>query len=185
MKDRIAFTCDSSQSTGKTVTINALKAKYNIFNTQTTPTRKLITQDDINNSNTDIQLKILENRRNYIVTHDKFIQDRSLVILWSYTKYFWDKGLSDLKPEVKDFIYEECKTIMQSYLIDKIIVLPIEFEPVSDGFRECDPQQRRDLQDLVDETISEWKLEYKTIRPSGSVEERVNTISEYIDWYLK
>ena len=186
MIDRLVISSDSSQCTGKSTLITALKKKYDFFNIQKEPIRGILKdKTKVNFADDDIQLRILNNQRNYILENNYILQDRSPLSSFCYTSYLRDLGKSNINDRTFDFIRNESKIIMQSGFVDLIIILPIEFDLIDDGFRTLDPIQQKDIQQLINDTAKEWNLESKIIRPSGSVEERVNFVSKYIDNYLK
>lgn len=185
MKNRLVISYDSSQCTGKTTLINALKRKYDIFNIQREPVRNILKdKEKVNFADDNIQLRILNNQRSYILENNYILQDRSPLSSYCYTSYLRSKNKTNIEDDIFDFIEEESKIIMQSKLIDYVVVLPIEFEMIDDGFRTVDKQQQKDIQDLIDDTIKKWGIEYKVLRPSGTVEERVAFLSKIIDGYL-
>lgn len=186
MQNRLIITFDSSQCTGKTTLINALKEKYKIFNIQKEPVRGLIkNKDKVNFADDKIQLSILSKQRNYILDNDYVLQDRSPLSSFSYTKYLRSKGLSNINDSFYRFIEEESKLILQSDLIDYIVVLPIEFPLIDDGFRTLSYEQQSEIQEIINNQIKSWGIEDKVLRPSGSVDERVEFLSRYIDLKIK
>lgn len=186
MIDRLVCCVSGAQNTGKTTLINALKRKYDFFGIQREPIRSILKDKTrVNFADDNIQLRILSNQRDYILENDFALTDRCPLDSASYMELLSSEGKTNISKGTYDFIEKESQLIMQSHFVDLIIFLPIEFEMEDDGFRTVDPIQQRKIQEVMETNIYEWGINHKVIRPSGSVEERVNFVSMYIDAFLE
>ena len=80
-----------------------------------------------------------------------------------------------------NFIVEESRVVLQSAFVDMIILVPIEFEMKDDGYRKVDPEYQKRVQDMMEYYVEKYDLGYKTVRPRGTVEERLNFLRPKID----
>lgn len=185
MVDNLRLVFSSSQCTGKTTLINAIKKKYPIFGVQREPIRGILKdKEKVNYADDSVQLRILSNQRDYLLYNKFVLADRSCLDSFVYTDLLRSEGKSDIDDKTFSFIKEESKIIMQSGFVDQIVFLPIEFDIIDDGFRTVDKDQQYKVQSLMEKYIKDWGLEYKVISPRGSVEERLDFVSRYIDPFL-
>lgn len=184
--DHLRIVFSGSAGIGKSTLINALKKKYDFFNVQKEPIRGILKdKTKVDFADDDIQLRILNNQRNYLLENSFVMADRSCLDSFSYCEGLRAEGKTNISEDVYKFIEAESKLIMQSCFVDMIVFPPIEFDLVDDGFRNIDPISQRKMQDVMETNIYEWGINHKVIRPSGSVEERVNFVSMYIDAFLE
>ena len=184
--NHIRITVSGAQGTGKTTLINALKKVYPFFDIQKEPVRSVIKKkENVNFADKEKQLIILEKQRNFLQDNIAVLTDRCPLDSLSYTKMLRDEGLSNIDDELFEYIWQQSAGILESDLIDIMILLPIEFPLIDDGFRVMDDKQQKKVQRIMEDYATEFLLGDTIIVPHGSVEERVEFCKEYIDKLLR
>lgn len=175
MKTKIILT--GSQSTGKSSVLNYFQNTY--LNCITEVTRNLAKQGvKINEGGDgDGQIKIFETYEKLLNQDIDYISDRGLTDVLAYSFYLYKRGrvssevLNNQKMRVKEF-FEHNPNILVFYF-------PIEFDVVSDGVRSTDPNFRKEIDEYIENFLSEFiPNKYYTIH--GTVGERIRFIIDKV-----
>lgn len=179
---RVSFS--GPQSSGKTTLLNELKKRYSNYHFVDEVTRlvKRTYGVHINEAGgTNTQLYILaEHIKNHLLPYENMILDRCILDGYVYTKYQVERGKID----------ESVLNIFKSsfgLLYDKLDYIfytdPKDVELEDDGERSSNVQFRDDITNIFEEIMT-YKLseahKNKIIKISGSVEERLQLIENYL-----
>jgi len=179
---RVSFT--GAQSTGKTTLLNKCKEVYKDYKFVDEVTRYVRKTYDVKINEiggTETQLYILaEHIKNHLKPDENLILDRCILDGYVYTKYqVENKKVSEQVLHAFNGVF--------AVLIDKLDYIfytdPSDVKLVDDGERSVDYKFRDDIiflfEDLINYKMSPKNRE-KVIRLSGTVEERMKTIEEYL-----
>lgn len=178
---KIAFT--GAQCTGKTTLMHALirhpEIEKNNYHIQTESVRYLKDTYGLNiySGNEIIQLSVLGMQIENSMQSGNWLLDRIGVDSYSYLCYYHERKNPEIDAKVKQLIFDTSKRIVNNY-VDLIVFLRPEFPIIKDGVRVADPQQQKDVDAIMCQTIKDFGVEDKTITPQGSVEERVQCVLE-------
>lgn len=169
--------------TGKTTLLNALASEYPDFKIQTESVRYLKKKYGIDFKSGDmgLQLSVLELQTRYSSNEYDYLLDRGPIDSFSYTNYYRNLNNSDMPSNVYHFLEDESKRNAIENIDLFIFLRPGEFPVVEDGTRITDKNYLLDVDKIMENTIKEWGIDYKTIQPHGSVVERVRFCKPYID----
>jgi len=179
---RVSFT--GAQSTGKTTLLNKCKEKYKDYKFVDEVTRYVRKTYDVKINEiggTETQLYILaEHIKNHLKPDENLILDRCILDGYVYTKYQVVNG------KVSEQVLHAFNGVF-AVLFDKLDYIfytdPSDVKLVDDGERSVDYKFRDDIiflfEDLITYKMSPKNRE-KVIRLSGTVEERMKTIEEYL-----
>jgi len=179
---RVSFT--GAQSTGKTTLLNKCKEVYKDYKFVDEVTRYVRKTYDVKINEiggTETQLYILaEHIKNHLKPDKNLILDRCILDGYVYTKYQVVNG------KVSEQVLHAFNGVF-AVLFDKLDYIfytdPSDVKLVDDGERSVDYKFRDDIiflfEDLINYKMSPKNRE-KVIRLSGTVEERMKTIEEYL-----
>ena len=179
---RVSFT--GAQSTGKTTLLNKCKEVYKDYKFVDEVTRYVRKTYDVKINEiggTETQLYILaEHIKNHLKLDENLILDRCILDGYVYTKYQVENR------KVSEQVLHAFNGVF-AVLIDKLDYIfytdPSDVKLVDDGERSVDYNFRCDIIDIFEDLISykmSPKNREKVIRLSGTVEERMKTIEEYL-----
>ena len=180
---RVSFT--GAQSTGKTTLLNKCKEKYKDYKFVDEVTRYVRRTYDVKINEiggTETQLYILaEHIKNHLRSDENLILDRCILDGYVYTKYQVVNG------KVSGQVLHAFNGVY-SILMDKLDYIfytdPSDVKLVDDGERSVDFKFREDIiamfEDLITYKMSPTNRE-KIVRLSGTVEERMKIIGEYLN----
>jgi nicotinamide riboside kinase len=179
---RVSFT--GAQSTGKTTLLNKCKEVYKNYKFVDEVTRYVRRTYDVKINEiggTETQLYILaEHIKNHLRSDENLILDRCILDGYVYTKYqVLNKKVSEQVLHAFNGVY--------SVLMDKLDYIfytdPNDVKLVDDGERSIDYRFREDIiamfEDLITYKMSPANRE-KIIRLSGTVDERMKIVEEYL-----
>lgn len=115
------------------------------------------------------------------LSFNRFVSDRTLLDTVAHTEPAYDaliaQGDEGARYVCNSLSHAMSVHIKQTY--DAIFYLPIEFEPVDDGFRDCDFE----FQTLLDSKISSLieRFEIDVIELRGSIDDRLQTALDYVN----
>lgn len=166
-----------AQSTGKTTLLNKLKENKKLSNYIFIDeiTRKIQKQgykiNELGDSETQklIMDSHLENSK-----LENAILDRCSLDGLCYTEYLYNKG--NISNEVMNYTKDVFEKTIRKY--DVIFYLKPEFEIVDDNIRSTNKEFQNEIVKLFDKNIEKYNV--NVIQLTGSVEERLKTIYEYI-----
>lgn len=179
---RVSFT--GAQSTGKTTLLNKCKEVYKDYKFVDEVTRYVRRTYDVKINEiggTETQLYILaEHIKNHLKPDENLILDRCILDGYVYTKYQVVNG------KVSEQVLHAFNGVF-AVLIDKLDYIfytdPSDVKLIDDGERSVDFKFREDIiamfEDLITYKLSP-KNKQKIIRLSGTVEERMKIIEEYL-----
>ena len=179
---RVSFT--GAQSTGKTTLLNKCKEVYKDYKFVDEVTRYVRKTYDVKINEiggTETQLYILaEHIKNHLKPDKNLILDRCILDGYVYTKYQVVNG------KVSEQVLHAFNGVF-AVLFDKLDYIfytdPSDVKLVDDGEPSVDYKFRDDIiflfEDLINYKMSPKNRE-KVIRLSGTVEERMKTIEEYL-----
>ncbi len=179
---RVSFT--GAQSTGKTTLLNKCKDLYKDYKFVDEVTRYVRKTYDVKINEiggTETQLYILaEHIKNHLRPEKNLMLDRCILDGYVYTKYQVVNG------KVSEQILHAFNGVY-GVLIDKLDYIfytdPNDVKLVDDGERSIDYKFREDIIAMFEDLIT-YKMSpvnrKKIIRLSGSVDERMETIKEYL-----
>ena len=107
--------------------------------------------------------------------HDKFISDRCLLDVLAYTKADHIRGT--VNDATLDFIEKLVERDIKSY--DAIFLIEPEFELEENGIRPSGEEFQEEIRAIIDEYLTKFNMTYHKL--SGSVENRVNQVIEYVN----
>lgn len=179
---RVSFT--GAQSTGKTTLLNKCKEVYKDYKFVDEVTRYVRRTYDVKINEiggTETQLYILaEHIKNHLKPDENLILDRCILDGYVYTKYQVVNG------KVSEQVLHAFNGVF-GVLMDKLDYIfytdPSDVKLIDDGERSVDFKFREDIiamfEDLITYKLSP-KNKQKIIRLSGTVEERMKIIEEYL-----
>lgn len=174
MERKIVMT--GAQGTGKTTVLNIFKEiGYPVV---TEVVRKLHRERGISintNGNDDSQMLIWNTYKEILATTPKYVSDRGLTDVISYTKDGVTEGSVSEELYLKQL--EELRTFIQEHPDILYVYFPIEFAVVNDGVRSMDEDYRRRIDVNIHGILDELGIDYLTV--TGTPEERYNQI---INW---
>ena len=175
MNKRIILT--GSSGTGKTTVLNLFKeAGYPVI---TEVVRNLIKTKGItiNKEGTDeTQMMVFNEQKRVLGETEKYVSDRGLTDVISYTAAGVFDGkvsksvLDQQEIEVEEFVKNNSDIVY--------IYFPIEFPVVDDGVRSTDEDYRKQIDNLIHDTLDGLGLGYLTV--TGTPEERFRQILDYV-----
>jgi nicotinamide riboside kinase len=180
---RVSFT--GAQSTGKTTLLNKCKEIYKDYKFVDEVTRYVKKTYDVKINEiggTETQLYILaEHIKNHLRDEKDLILDRCILDGYVYTKYQVING------KVSEQVLHAFNGVY-GVLMDKLDYIfytdPADVRLVDDGERSIDYKFREDIiamfEDLITYKMSPANRE-KIVRLSGTVEERMKTVKEYLN----
>ena len=166
-----------AQSTGKTTLLNKLKEDKNLSNYKFIDEitrniqRKGYKINEMGDSETQklIMDSHLENSE-----FENAILDRCSLDGLCYTEYLYNKG--NISEDVMNYTRDVFEKTIRKY--DVIFYLKPEFEIVDDNIRSTNKEFQNEIVKLFDKNIEKYNV--NVIQLTGSVEERLKTIYEYI-----
>ena len=172
---RICLT--GSQGTGKTTVLNLFKeAGYPVI---TEVVRNLVKSQGItiNKEGTDAtQMLVFETYAKLLGGTEKYVSDRGLTDVISYTAAGVFEG------KVSKSVLDKQEILIEEFVGKNpdiaYIYFPIEFPVVADGTRSVDENYRRQIDDLIHDTLDALGIEYLTV--TGTPEERFKQILDYV-----
>lgn len=178
----IRIEVSGAQGVGKTTLIKELKKYYPEFYTNTYGLRSIFKDKEKSDyADTELQLKILNYQRDQILFNKYIFEDRGVLDGLAYMNILNKEGKSNLPYEVYKYIEQESIYLLKSPFVDAIVLVPVEFELVDDGFRNTDRERQLEANRLMEYYIDTYDLRYKTVVPRGTVEERTNTVRELVE----
>lgn len=180
---RVSFS--GAQSSGKTTLLNMCKEVYKDYKFVDEVTRYVRRTYDVKINEiggTETQLYILaEHIKNHLRSDENLILDRCILDGYVYTKY------QVINNKVSEQVLHAFNGVY-GVLIDKLDYIfytdPNDVKLVDDGERSVDFKFREDIiamfEDLITYKMSPANRE-KIVRLSGTVEDRMNIIGEYIN----
>jgi nicotinamide riboside kinase len=180
---RVSFT--GAQSTGKTTLLNKCKEIYKDYKFVDEVTRYVRKTYDVKINEiggTETQLYILaEHIKNHLRTEENLMLDRCILDGYVYTKY------QVLNNKVSEQVLHAFNGVY-GVLMDKLDYIfytdPSDVKLVDDGERSVDFKFRDDIIDIFESLITykmSPKNKEKIVRLSGSVDERMKIIKEYLN----
>lgn len=175
MNKRICLT--GSQSTGKTTVLNMFKeAGYPVI---TEVVRNLVKNKKItiNKEGTDdTQMLVFNTYKDLLGNTEKYVSDRGLTDVISYTAAGVFEG------KVNKSILDSQEILIEEFIKENpdivYIYFPIEFPVVADGTRSVDEDYRKQIDNLIHDTLDNLGIEYITV--TGTPEERFRQILDYV-----
>jgi thymidylate kinase len=180
---RVSFT--GAQSTGKTTLLNKCKEVYKDYKFVDEVTRYVRRTYDVKINEiggTETQLYILaEHIKNHLRSDENLILDRCILDGYVYTKYQVVNGkVSDQVLHAFNGVYN----VLMGKLDYIFYTDPADVKLVSDGERSVDYKFREDIIAMFEDIIT-YKMSpanrAKIIRLSGTVDERMEIIGEYLN----
>lgn len=166
-----------SQGTGKTTVLNMFKeAGYPVI---TEVVRNLVKEKgiSINQDGTDAtQMLVFETYFKLLGKTEKYVSDRGLTDVISYTT----AGV--LEGKVSESVLNEQKIMIEEFVRSNpdivYVYFPVEFPVVADGTRSVDEDYRKQIDNLIHNTLDTLKIPYLTV--TGTPEERFHQILDYV-----
>ena len=175
----ISFT--GAQGTGKSTLINELKNKPFIdeaFFIRDDMTRDLSGRGlEINENGDNLTQLLIINSHVENITHKNSILSRSILDGLVYTTYLYEQGKVD--NWVVGYAAKVFEMLIDQY--DTMFYLPPEIPLVEDEHRSSNIKFRDDIVRLFEFFIDHYDLKSKVIELTGSVEERLEKVMEYIE----
>lgn len=133
------------------------------------------------NATCDTQLAIYFGQLWAELSFKRFVSDRTLLDTVAHTEPAYDAliaaGDQGAKYVCNSLSHAMSVHIKQTY--DAIFYLPIEFEPVDDGFRDCDFEFQNLLDAKITSLIERFEIDVVELR--GSIEERLQIALEHVN----
>lgn len=175
MNKRIILT--GAQGTGKSTVLNLFKeAGYPVI---TEVVRNLVKEKgiSINKEGTDeTQMMVFNTYYDVLAKTEKYVSDRGLTDVISYTTAGVFEGkVSKSTLDAQEIMIEE---FVQSNPDIIYIYFPIEFPVVADGIRSVDEDYRKQIDNLIHDTLDVLNIPYLTVH--GTPEERFRQILDYV-----
>lgn len=175
MNKRIILT--GAQGTGKTTVLNFFKeAGYPVI---TEVVRNLVKEKgiSINQDGTDAtQMLVFGTYAKLLSETERYVSDRGLTDVISYTAAgVFEGNVSKSTLDAQEIMIEE---FVQSNQDIAYIYFPIEFPVVADGTRSVDEDYRKQIDDLIHDTLDALEIPYLTV--TGTPEERFKQILDYV-----
>lgn len=179
---RVSFS--GAQSTGKTTLLNKCKEVYKDYKFVDEVTRYVRRTYDVKINEiggTETQLYILaEHIKNHLRSDENLILDRCILDGYVYTKYQVING------KVSDQVLHAFNGVFPT-LMDRLDYIfytdPADVKLVDDGERSVDFKFRDDIIEMFESLIKyrmSPKNREKIVRLSGTVDERMKTIKQYL-----
>lgn len=175
MNKRIILT--GAQGTGKTTVLNMFKeAGYPVI---TEVVRNLVKNRGItiNKEGTDAtQMLVFETYSKLLGETEKYVSDRGLTDVISYTAAGVFEGkVSKSVLDAQEVMIEEFRNKHDDIAY---IYFPIEFPVVADGTRSVDEDYRKQIDNIIHDTLDGLQIPYLTV--TGTPEERFRQILDYV-----
>lgn len=175
MNKRIILT--GAQGTGKTTVLNMFKeAGYPVI---TEVVRNLVKNQGItiNKEGTDdTQMMVFNTYKDLLENTEKYVSDRGLTDVISYTAAGVFEG------KVSKSVLDTQEILIEEFVKENpdivYIYFPIEFPVVADGTRSVDEGYRKQIDDLIHDTLDNLGIEYLMV--TGTPEERFRQILDYV-----
>ena len=178
----IRLIISGSAGVGKTTLIKELKKYYPEFYTNTFGLRSIFKDKEKSDyADTEMQLKILNYQRDQILFNKYIFEDRGVLDGLAYMNILSKEGKSNLPYDVYKYIEHESIYLLKSSFVDAIVLVPVEFEPKDDGFRNTSRERQLEANRLMEYYIDTYDLRSKTIVPRGTVEERAKTVIKLVE----
>lgn len=180
---KLIFT--GSQSTGKTTILNYFKDKG--YNCITEVVRNLNKDEGVAiNEDGDLegQKKIFATYLDIFNKTDEYISDRGLTDVLAYSIYLTNfKHLYDDFDKWNELCTEQGVELLKFKRDNDVLYcyFPIEFDVVKDGVRSEDEGFRKQIDMYIKDILDSFCYNYITV--TGSTEERIKIIEEYIEKY--
>lgn len=176
MNKRIILT--GAQGTGKTTVLNLFKgAGYPVI---TEVVRNLVKTKGItiNKEGTDAtQNLVFDTYADVLANTEKYVSDRGLTDVISYTAAGVFEG------KVSKAVLDEQEVKLQEFVQNNpdivYVYFPIEFPVVADGTRSVDEDYRKQIDNLIHDTL-DAVLEGDYLTVTGTPEERFKQILDYV-----
>lgn len=175
MNKRICLT--GAQGTGKTTVLNLFKeAGYPVI---TEVVRNLVKTKGItiNKEGTDeTQMMVFNEYKSVLGEVEKYVSDRGLTDVISYTAAGVFEGkvsksvLDRQEIEIAEFVANNPDIVY--------VYFPIEFPVVADGTRSIDEDYRKQIDNLIHDTLDGLGIDYITV--TGTPEERFRQILDHV-----
>lgn len=168
-----------AQCTGKTTLLTALRNSDvgNKFTFVDEIVRTLQKQGfKINEAgNDETQIKVMETHASYCNLSGDVLVDRCALDGLVYTEYLWRHH------NITRATYTKCIKIFLDTIMnyDVIFYLTPEFEIIPDGTRSTDVEFRREVVEIFEKIIKDYKL--TVVRLTGSVEERLSAMKKILN----
>jgi predicted ATPase len=171
-------------SSGKTTLLEALKNTVEFETVDFLPevTRVIKEQGfNINEAGTqDTQILIMATHMRNLLTHKRFIVDRTLIDGLCYTRFLKDeKSL-----EITDWFMRYCEAVTEEYLpyYTKLFYLPSEIPVHDDGVRSIATHFHEAIVDQFERNIERFNKLYPNliVTVRGSVEQRVRIVLDTV-----
>ena len=166
-----------TQGSGKSTVLNLFKeAGYPVI---TEVVRNLVKEKGItiNKEGTDATQRLVFNTYSKVLGEtEKYVSDRGLTDVISYTAAGVFEGkvskavLDEQEVQLKEFIANNPDIVY--------IYFPIEFPVVADGVRSVDEDYRKQIDNLIHDTLDGLGVDYLTV--TGTPEERFKQILDYV-----
>jgi len=167
---------------GKTTLINILSEEYSDFIVQRESVRYLKDKYglDFHSGDTGLQLALLHLQTKFLMTPGKYLLDRTSLDSLAYSRWYREKGNSDIPSSVFAYLEEESKkNIIEK--VDLIVFLRPEIPLISDGVRIVDKEYQLGTDKIMEDIVKECGVEKKVIQPHGTPIERALYVKEKID----
>ena len=166
-----------SQSTGKSTVLNLFKeVGYPVI---TEVVRNLVKEKGItiNKEGTDATQRLVFNTYSKVLGEtEKYVSDRGLTDVISYTAAGVFEG------KVSKAVLDEQEVQLKELIANNpdivYIYFPIEFPVVADGVRSVDEDYRKQIDNLIHDTLDGLGVDYLTV--TGTPEERFKQILDYV-----
>lgn len=166
-----------SQSTGKSTVLNLFKeAGYPVI---TEVVRNLVKEKgiSINKEGTDATQQMVFNTYSKVLSEtEKYVSDRGLTDVISYTAAGVFEG------KVNKAVLDEQEVQLEEFVANNpdivYVYFPIEFPVVADGVRSVDEDYRKQIDNLIHDTLDGLGIDYLTV--TGTPEERFGQILDHV-----
>lgn len=174
-------------SSGKTTLLEALRAvpEFSTIDFLPEVTRVIKEQGfEINEGGTmDTQILVMATHMQNLLTHKRFIVDRTLIDGLCYTRFLYNENKTrDVKDRIQDWFLDYCEDLTETYLpaYTKIFYLPPEIPVHNDGVRSVNEHFHESIVEQFDLNIERFSRLYPGVIEvvRGSVEQRVQAVLE-------